>query len=202
MEAVRKSHDGREPARDEMQRFNICQIRDVPQSSLSVNNSSDSKAAKEKQKALKRRCRKMKQRMAARGQEWEESQSKDRDFQINGNVESSNKAKFRRNLKELDRLCNNHGKTTWPSVAIAGLERCVGEISRAFNKYVSFFRCFFFSHKRPSAYYSSDAMFCSISLQCASDQDAFNSLNGFTTLTNLLNLGLNVQNTTHYLPNK
>lgn len=170
LEAVRKIHDGREPPRDEMQRFNIGQIRDIPVSSVNNNNASDNKAAKEKQKALKRRCRKMKQRMAARGQEWEEAQ-----ISVGGNqpaVESANKAKFRRNLKELDRLSNNHGKTNWPSVAVAGLERCVGEISRAFNKY------------------------------CALDQDAFSSLNGFATLTNLLNLGLNAQNTTHYLPSK
>ncbi|XP_046428516.1 S phase cyclin A-associated protein in the endoplasmic reticulum-like [Neodiprion fabricii] len=176
LEAVRKMHDGREPPRDEMQRFNITQIRDVPTSSHTSNNANnnpanDTKAAKEKQKALKRRCRKMKQRMAARGQEWEDAQTAETGGPQTS-VESANKAKFRRNLKELDRLCNNHGKTAWPSVAVAGLERCVGEISRAFNKY------------------------------CASDQDAFNSLNGFATLTNLLNLGLNVQNTSHCLPNK
>ncbi|XP_048514345.1 S phase cyclin A-associated protein in the endoplasmic reticulum isoform X2 [Athalia rosae] len=167
LELVRKMHDGREPPRDEMQRFNIAQIRDIPNNS----NASNSKAAKEKQKALKRRCRKMKQRMAARGQEWEVAS--DATAATNRPaVESANKAKFRRNLKELDRLCNNHGKTTWPSVAFAGLERCLGEISRAFNKY------------------------------CASDQDVFNALNGFTTLTNLLNLGLNDQNNAHCLPNK
>ncbi|XP_044577015.1 S phase cyclin A-associated protein in the endoplasmic reticulum [Cotesia glomerata] len=162
LEAVKKMHDGREPSRDDLHKFNIAQIKDIQ-----VSSAGDDKAAKEKQKALKRRSRKLKQRMTARGQEWKNSQGE------NGqNLESSNKTKLRRNLKELDRLCSSHGKSTWSSVAIAGLERCLGEIGRIFNKSSSV------------------------------DQDVFRSLNGFETLTNLLNLGVNIQNNSHTLPNK
>ncbi|XP_017765346.1 PREDICTED: S phase cyclin A-associated protein in the endoplasmic reticulum [Eufriesea mexicana] len=168
LEAVRNTHDGREPSRDELQRFNISQIRDVPISVIDNNNSNEIKAAKERQKALKRRCRKMKQRMILRGKEWEDNHKTD----VNRTIESGNKAKFRRNLKELDRLYNNHLKTAWSSVAIAVLERCLGEITRAFSKL------------------------------CPFDQNAFRILNGFDVLTNLLNLGLQTQNASHNLPNK
>ncbi|XP_054009571.1 S phase cyclin A-associated protein in the endoplasmic reticulum isoform X2 [Hylaeus anthracinus] len=168
LEAVRSTHDGREPSRDELQRFNISQIRDLPPSVIENNNSNDVKAAKEKQKALKRRCRKMKQRMILRGKEWEDDHKVD----VNQSTESTNKAKFRRNLKELDRLYCNHSKTAWSSVAIAALERCLGEITRAFSK------------------------------SCPLDQNAFRLLNGFDVLTNLLHLGLQMQNASHNLPNK
>ncbi|XP_076294606.1 short spindle 3 isoform X3 [Lasioglossum baleicum] len=168
IEAVRSTHDGREPSRDELQRFNILQIRDLPISVIDNNNSNEIKAAKEKQKALKRRCRKMKQRMLLRGKEWEDNHKTD----VNQSTESTNKAKFRRNLKELDRLYNNHSKTAWSSVAIAALERCLGEITRAFSK------------------------------SCPLDQNAFRGLNGYDVLTSLLNLGLQMQNVSHNLPNK
>ncbi|XP_076681810.1 short spindle 3 [Andrena cerasifolii] len=168
LDAVRSTHDGREPSRDELQRFNISQIRDLPVSIIDNNHSNEVKAAKEKQRALKRRCRKMKQRMILRGKEWEDDHKVD----ANTSAESSNKAKFRRNLKELDRLYNNHSKTAWSSVAIAALERCLGEMTRAFTK------------------------------SCPLDQNAFRNLSGFDVLTSLLNLGLQVQNVSHNLPNK
>ncbi|XP_031834015.1 short spindle 3 isoform X2 [Nomia melanderi] len=168
VEAVRNTHDGREPSRDELQRFNISQIRDLPISVIDNNNSNEMKAAKEKQKAIKRRCRKMKQRMILRGKEWEDDHKND----VNQSTDSTNKAKFRRNLKELDRLYNNHSKTAWSSVAISALERCLGEMTRAFSK------------------------------SCQLDQNAFRGLNGFDVLTSLLNLGLQMQNASHNLPNK
>ncbi|XP_011876988.1 PREDICTED: S phase cyclin A-associated protein in the endoplasmic reticulum isoform X2 [Vollenhovia emeryi] len=170
LEAVRSAHDNREPSRDELQRFNIAQIRDVPVTVINNNNANNSKAVKEKQKALKRRCRKIKQRMSSRGQEWEDRQKSETNQNLS--VESTNKAKFRRNLKELDRLYNNHSKSAWSNIALATLERCVGEIVRAFSK------------------------------SCPLDQDAFKCLNGFDTLTNLLDLGLNTQNASYVLPNK
>lgn len=138
VEAVRNTHDGREPSRDELQRFNISQIRDVPISVVDNNSSNEIKAAKEKQKALKRRCRKMKQRMFLRGKEWEDNHKTESINQANQSIESTNKAKFRRNLKELDRLYNNHSKTAWSSVAIASLERSLGEITRAYSKLVRY----------------------------------------------------------------
>ena len=132
LEAVKKMHDGREPSRDELQRFNIVQIRDVTSPSNPNVCDDETKAAKEKQKALKRRSRKLKQRMTARGQEWETQNST-----CVQTMESTNKAKFRQCLKELERLSANHGKTVWPSNSVARLERCLGETGRTFLKSVS-----------------------------------------------------------------
>ncbi|XP_067210890.1 S phase cyclin A-associated protein in the endoplasmic reticulum-like [Linepithema humile] len=167
LEAVRNAHDNREPSRDELQRFNIAQIRDVPITVVNNNNANNNKVAKEKQKALKRRCRKIKQRMSLRGQEWEDKHKNESNQNLS--TESANKAKFRCNLKELDKLYNNHSKSAWTTVALTALERCLGEIVRAFSK------------------------------SCPFDQDAFKSLNRFDTLTNLLNLGLNTQNVSNNL---
>lgn len=132
-EAVKKVHDGREPGRDELQKYNISQIKDFQNSTTTI---SDTRAAnKEKLKALKRRSRKIKQRMTARGQEHEDSVKSEEITPI----DSSNKSKFRKNLKELDKLCQNHSKTTWSVVAVSSLERCLGEIARSFSKSVSSF---------------------------------------------------------------
>lgn len=201
LEAVRNAHDNREPSRDELQRFNIAQIRDVPVTVISNNNANSSKAAREKQKALKRRCRKIKQRMSLRGQEWEDKCKNESNQNLS--VESANKVKFRRNLKELDRLYNNHSKSAWSTIALAALERCSGEIVRAFSKSVSSIekRLWLLKNYSTSLYFIYSCYYC-ILFQCPSDQDAFRCLNGFDTLTNLLNLGLNTQNTSYNLPNK
>ncbi|XP_014222785.1 S phase cyclin A-associated protein in the endoplasmic reticulum isoform X1 [Trichogramma pretiosum] len=164
-EAVRNAHDGREPNRDDLQKFNITQIKDFPVQPA-IESEDKSKAAKEKQKALKRRSRKIKQRMTARSIEFVDASLNTK------TVDSSNKSKFRRNLKELDKLAQNHVKAVWAGAAVASLERCLGEISRGFSK------------------------------ACPLDQDSFAQLGGFETLTNLLNLGVNVQNISQALPNK
>ncbi|XP_051173841.1 S phase cyclin A-associated protein in the endoplasmic reticulum [Leptopilina boulardi] len=169
LEAVRKMHDGREPCRDELQRFNITQIRDIQTPLKNNNSTNESKAAKEKQKALKRRSRKIKQRMAVRGQEWEESFKKEN---TSFSSESGNKIKFKRNLKDLEKLCQNHAKSSWSTSVIASLERNLGELNRSLSKI------------------------------CSSDQKAFLQLGGFDILTSLLTLGLNTQNPPNALPNK
>lgn len=43
---------------------------------------------------------------------------------------------------------------------------------------------------------------CNIMFQCQLDQNAFRGLNGFDVLTSLLNLGMQMQNASHNLPNK
>lgn len=138
LERVRKAHDDREPSRDELQRFNISQIRDVQ--SPTHQNGGAVKNSREKQKALKRRERKVKQRLISRGQEWEDSQKNANENQPP--AASSNKAKFRRNLKELDKLSTGHAKSSWTSITLASLDRCLGEISRAYVKSVN--TCIFF----------------------------------------------------------
>ena len=133
-DAVRRVHDGREPNRDELQKFNIAQIKDLQNSAAS--NSDSNRAAKEKQKALKRRSRKIKQRMTARSQDYEGSVKSGSGESGGGVQDSANKAKLRRNLKELDKLCQSHAKTTWSVVTVASLERHLGEIARTFSKAV------------------------------------------------------------------
>lgn len=73
--------------------------------------------------------------MISRGQEYEDKQKNETNQNLS--ADSANKAKLRRNLKELDRLYNNHSKSTWSTIALATLERYLGEIVRTFTKLVS-----------------------------------------------------------------
>lgn len=143
LEAVRKMHDGREPNRDDLQKFNIAQIKDVQQQQQQSNGAAtshdDNKVAKEKQKALKRRSRKIKQRLSSRSQEYEESVKSE----SSSAVDSTNKSKFRKSLKELEKLCQNQSKTIWSVANVASLDRYLGDIIRGFSKFVclTYFKC-------------------------------------------------------------
>lgn len=127
MEAVCKKYDGREPCRDELQRFNIAQIREMHVTPSDANGT--------KAKALKRRSRKIKQRMAARGQEWEAA----RQNEPQTTVEAPNKTKIRRNLKELEKLVQNYAKSTCSNVISTNMERFLGDLSRCLGNMVNFF---------------------------------------------------------------
>lgn len=144
-EAVRKLNEGREPSRDELQKFNISQIKDYQQQQQSGGDE-ESRIVKERQKALKRRSRKIKQRMIAR------NVVPSTTLIVQSNTiaanDSTNKTNFRRNLKELDKLCQDHARSIWSAAPVASLKRCLGQIERALSKTVSIHNDFFFSKFR------------------------------------------------------
>ncbi|XP_033609551.1 S phase cyclin A-associated protein in the endoplasmic reticulum isoform X3 [Cryptotermes secundus] len=162
-EAVQRQHEGVDPSREDLASYNIRHIVDAPADKIDPKIALD----KERQKALKKRCKKIRLRMAARGQEYESK--KDPPIKM----ESPNKARIQKCLRDVEKLHSSQGKGQWPNTAITSLERALCDISRILDK------------------------------QNSLDQMAFQALNGFATLSSILNLALDVPlNMASYLPPK
>jgi hypothetical protein len=49
-------------------------------------------------------------------------------------IESPNKARIQKCLRDVEKLHSSQGKGQWPSTAITSLERALGDISRILDK--------------------------------------------------------------------
>nr|CAD7200048.1 unnamed protein product [Timema douglasi] len=162
-EAVARLNEGVPPSKEDLITYNIKYIVDAPADKIDPKIALD----KERQKALKKRCKKIRLRMAAKGQDYESK------LESPKKIDSPNKGRLQKCLKDVDKLHSSQGKGQWPNNAITSLERALGEINRILNK------------------------------QNILDQVAFQALNGFTTLSNILSLDLDVPtNVTSYIPPK
>ncbi|XP_069682477.1 S phase cyclin A-associated protein in the endoplasmic reticulum isoform X2 [Periplaneta americana] len=162
-EALQHQHEGVDPSREDLASYNIKHIVDAPADKIDPKIALD----KERQKALKKRCKKIRLRMAARGQEYESKRD------ITNKIESPNKARIQKCLRDVEKQHISQGKGQWPNTAITSLERALGDINRILDR------------------------------QNVLDQMAFQALNGFSTLSNILNLALDVPlNMAPYLPQK
>nr|CAD7406060.1 unnamed protein product [Timema poppensis] len=160
-EAVARLNEGVPPSKEDLITYNIKYIVDAPADKIDPKIALD----KERQKALKKRCKKIRLRMAAKGQDYESK------LESPKKIDSPNKGRLQKCLKDVDKLHSSQGKGQWPNNAITSLERALGEINRILNK------------------------------QNILDQVAFQALNGFTTLSNILSLDLDVPtNVTSYIP--
>lgn len=140
-------------------------IVDAPPGKLDPKVTQD----KERQKALKKRCKKIRTRMMQRGEEYVTKLSQN----ANKKLESPNRGRILKCLKDVERLHANQGQGQWPNNAITQLERSLSEINRILEK------------------------------KNSADQMVFRELNGFTNLNNILNLGLDVaKNMSPYIPPK
>ncbi|KAJ9591852.1 hypothetical protein L9F63_001669, partial [Diploptera punctata] len=162
-EAVQHQHEGIEPSREDLASYNLKHIVDAPADKIDPKIALD----KERQKALKKRCKKIRLRMAVEGQEYESKRDPPT------KIESPDKARIQKCLRDIDKQHSTQGKGQWPNTAITALERALGSISRILDK------------------------------KNALDQKVFQALNGFSTLSNILNLALDVPaNMAPYLPSK
>ncbi|XP_068081995.1 S phase cyclin A-associated protein in the endoplasmic reticulum [Anabrus simplex] len=161
-EAVQRLH-GTNLSKEEVTSYNIRHIVDAPADKIDPKIALD----KERQKALKKRCKKIRLRMASRGQEYETKR------EALQKVDSPNKGRLQKNLKAVEKLHASQGKGQWPNNAVTGLERSLGEMNRILSK------------------------------KNSPDQTAFQALNGFTILSNILGLAMDVpSNMAPYLPPK
>nr|CAD7401139.1 unnamed protein product [Timema cristinae] len=162
-EAVARLNEGVPPSKEDLITYNIQYIVDAPADKIDPKIALD----KERQKALKKRCKKIRLRMAAKGQDYESK------LESPKKIDSPNKGRLQKCLKDVDKLHSSQGKGQWPNNAITSLERALGELNRILNK------------------------------QNILDQVAFQALNGFTTLSNILSLDLDVPtNVPSYIPPK
>lgn len=86
-------------------------------------------AARERVKVAKRRAKKVKVRMATKAAEWEA-----RLAPPNKHMDSPNRAKIGKSLKDVEKLLASQGKGAWPKNSVSSLERALGEIVRSLDK--------------------------------------------------------------------
>ncbi|XP_067145226.1 S phase cyclin A-associated protein in the endoplasmic reticulum isoform X2 [Centruroides vittatus] len=124
-EVINLQHQGKDPSTEELESYNLKHIVDAPADKLDPNIALD----KERQKALKKRCKKLRQRMTNRGLEYEAS-SANRPVSAN----SIHKQKMQKIIKDINKLINNQGKGPWDTTIASNLERSLGELERLIGK--------------------------------------------------------------------
>ncbi|XP_028408191.1 S phase cyclin A-associated protein in the endoplasmic reticulum-like isoform X2 [Dendronephthya gigantea] len=85
----------------------------------------NAKASEERKSAFKKRAKKIRTRMAARGREYEATLSS-----VSKPQESSKKSKLQKVIKDLDRYLKTQSTGPWAANRVAALERSLGELSR------------------------------------------------------------------------
>ncbi|KAE8749683.1 hypothetical protein FOCC_FOCC003670, partial [Frankliniella occidentalis] len=162
-EALRKSSGGRNNSTNVSPREDLDHIAEAPPDCVDEKQ----ERHKERQQALRKRAKKLRLRMTAKGLEYEKSVG---DI---GKPSSPNSARIQKCLREVEKLHNSQGLGQWSNNAVTLLERALAEINRILDK------------------------------RCEADQTAFYLVNGFSTICNILSLGLNVpQGMSPYLPSK
>ncbi|KAG1687950.1 S phase cyclin A-associated protein in the endoplasmic reticulum [Nymphon striatum] len=138
-EAVIETHEGNELGADEMETYNLKLIVDAPPDKVDTRLLQD----RERQKTLKKRCKKIRHRMMTRfcdifffnlvhvsGAVEYENIVENKKQQ----VESQNKAKLARCIKDINKCIQNQGTGPWTSNQLSALERTLGEVNRTLEK--------------------------------------------------------------------
>ena len=125
-DAVQQANNGRKLSGEEIQSCNLRHIVDARP------EDSDPKTvrAKERTKAMKKRSKKIKARMASRTANFERKQPPASSMK----VDSPNLAKIGKSIRDIEKLLGSQGKSAWQNNSITMLERSLGEISRALEK--------------------------------------------------------------------
>ena len=161
--------EGRKMSGEEVQKYNLRYIVDAPVDEL------DPKMIqlKERNKAMKKRAKKIKNRMAIRAAEYEKMLlTKGIASKIS---DAPHKAKIGKSLRDIEKLLVSQGKGAWPNNSVSSLERALGEIVRSFQ-----------SPKMCGNVESQPSD--KINSIVAQDKHAFYDMNGFMTLSKLFQL--------------
>ena len=122
-----KKNQGKDLSGAEITDYNLKHIIDAPEGEVDSN----SIEAKERGKAVKKRAKKLKSKMAAKGADYVKALQS-----TNKHLDSPNRAKIGKSLRDIEKLVNNQGKGAWPNNAVSSLERALGEIYRSLDKNV------------------------------------------------------------------
>ncbi|RZF44184.1 hypothetical protein LSTR_LSTR003824 [Laodelphax striatellus] len=90
---------------------------------------------RERQKALRKRCKKIRSRMSQRGAEYENKLGLCANQSRPANA--SGKGRMMKCLREVERLHSSQGQGQWPNNAITQLERSLAEINRILSKKIA-----------------------------------------------------------------
>eukprot|EP00058_Branchiostoma_floridae_P024433 XP_002609923.1 hypothetical protein BRAFLDRAFT_85871 [Branchiostoma floridae] len=128
-EAMSEQMEGKMLSEEEMQTFSLKYIKDA----LEEGNDMSAEQEKERQKTLKKRAKKLRSRMAARGREYES---------VHGgklpNPDSTHRAKIQKIVKDLNKHLQNQGTGPWQQNKVQALDRTLGEASRVMEKGTAF----------------------------------------------------------------
>ncbi|XP_078697296.1 S phase cyclin A-associated protein in the endoplasmic reticulum-like isoform X1 [Branchiostoma floridae x Branchiostoma belcheri] len=124
-EAMSEQMEGKMLSEEEMQTLSLKYIKDA----LEGGHDTSAEQEKERQKTLKKRAKKLRSRMAARGREYES---------VHGgklpNPDSTHRAKIQKVVKDLNKQLQNQGTGPWQQNRVQALDRTLGEASRVMEK--------------------------------------------------------------------
>ena len=142
-EEIAKKADRKDLSEADMKDLNLKIIVDAPEGETDPK----SVESKERLKNAKKKAKKIKSKLATKAADYLKSLPPP-----NKHLDSPNRAKIGKSLREIEKLLTSQGKGAWPNSAVSSLERAFGEMSRAFEK------------------------------NSAKDQDVFRALGGFDTI--------------------
>lgn len=124
-EAVKENHQGMAPSTEELESYNLKHIVDAPADRLDPEIMVD----KERQKAQKKRCKKLRQKMSARGKLYEKVFA-----ERAKTIDSKNRFRIVKFVKEVNRCLNNQGVGPWDPALVSSLDRALGELERTLDR--------------------------------------------------------------------
>ncbi|CAL1531856.1 unnamed protein product [Lymnaea stagnalis] len=124
-QALKDNSSGKEMTKQEIEMFNLKHIVDAPDNS----NHPKIVTEKERQKALKKRCKKLRQRMVTRGLEYENSLANKQQL-----ADSEHKAKLHKIIKDINKYLQSQDSGPWPQNKVSALDRALGETGRILEK--------------------------------------------------------------------
>ncbi|KAL8602244.1 hypothetical protein ACOMHN_022757 [Nucella lapillus] len=124
-QALQDNNSGSAMSKREIEAFNLKHIVDAPDNS----NHPKIVTEKERQKSLKKRCKKLRLRMMSRGAEFEAALSNK--LQI---ADSEHKAKLQKLVKDVNKYLQSQDSGPWPQNKVSALDRALGEMARILEK--------------------------------------------------------------------
>ena len=161
--------EGRKMSGEEVQKYNLRYIVDA------AVDEPDPKLLqlKERNKAMKKRVKKIKTRMATRAAEYEKMLACDSN---NARIpDAPHKAKIGKSLRDIEKLLSSQGKGAWPNNTVASLERALGEIARSFQ------------HQKATECKDLE-LSEKANYMISQDKQAFYEMSGFMTLSKLFHM--------------
>ncbi|KAK8737999.1 hypothetical protein OTU49_004339, partial [Cherax quadricarinatus] len=123
-EALKALHQADVVSTEDSETYNLKHIVDAPANIDDPQVTRD----RERHKALRRRCRKIRTRMITRGKEYNSA------FKPAPRRDSPNKVRIIKALQQISKLVTNQGSGPWPSADLAALDRPLLELARIMEK--------------------------------------------------------------------